>query len=221
MRDFSLFDVVLLLQAARWTLLLSVMAFIGGGLLGAGVTALRVSRSPLLRRAANTYIVLLQGTPLLMQIFLLYFGLALAGLDIPAVVSAGLAFTLYASAFLAEIWRGAIEAIPRPQWEGAVSLGMTRWEQMRWVIVPQALRLALPPTVGFLVQIVKNTSLAAIIGFTDLARAGQLINNVTFMPFPVFGTVAAIYFAICFPLSLASRTLERRLHAGRQRPARV
>jgi len=98
---------------------------------------------------------------------------------------------------------------------------MTRWEGMRWVIVPQALRLALPPTVGFLVQIVKNTSLAAIIGFTDLARAGQLINNVTFQPFPVFGTVAAIYFAVCFPLSLASRTLERRLHAGRQRPARV
>jgi len=221
MRDFSLFDVVLLLQAARWTLLLSAIAFFGGGLLGAAVTAMRTSRSPALRRFANGYILLVQGTPLLMQIFLFYFGLALAGFDIPAVVSAGIAFTLYASAFLAEIWRGAIEAIPRPQWEGAASLGMTRWEGMRWVIVPQALRLALPPTVGFLVQIVKNTSLAAIIGFTDLARAGQLINNVTFQPFPVFGTVAAIYFAVCFPLSLASRTLERRLHAGRQRPARV
>jgi len=213
--------VVLLLQAARWTLLLSAMAFFGGGLLGAAVTAMRTSRNPALRRFANGYILLVQGTPLLMQIFLFYFGLALAGFDIPAVVSAGIAFTLYASAFLAEIWRGAIEAIPRPQWEGAASLGTTRWEGIRWVIVPQALRLALPPTVGFLVQIVKNTSLAAIIGFTDLARAGQLINNVTFQPFPVFGTVAAIYFAVCFPLSLASRTLERRLHAGRQRPARV
>ncbi len=221
MRDFSPFDVVLLLQAARWTVLLSTIAFVGGGLLGAVMTWMRISRSSALRHFARGYILLLQGTPLLMQIFLAYFGLALAGFDISAVVAAGIAFTAYASAFLAEIWRGSIEAIPRPQWEGSVSLGMTRFEQMRYVIVPQALRLALPPTVGFLVQIVKNTSLAAIIGFTDLARAGQLINNVTLMPFPVFGTVAAIYFVLCFPLSLASRALERRLHAGRQRPARV
>lgn len=221
MRDFGWFDVVLLLQAARWTVLLSAIAFLGGGLLGAALTALRISRSPALRRCAQGCILLVQGTPLLMQIFLAYFGLALAGLDLPAVVAAGIAFTIYASAFLAEIWRGAIEAIARPQWEGSASLGMTRLEQMRHVIVPQALRAALPPTVGFLVQIVKNTSLAAIVGFTDLARAGQLINNVTFMPLPVFGSVAAIYFLLCFPLSLASRALERRLHAGRQRPARL
>ena len=221
MRDFSLVDVGLLLQAARWTVLLSVIAFVGGGLLGAVVTWLGVSRSPVLRRIAQGYILLLQGTPLLMQIFLVYFGLGLAGVDLPAVVAAAIAFTAYASAFLAEIWRGAIEAIPKPQWEGSASLGLTRFEQMRYVIVPQALRMALPPTVGFLVQIVKNTSLAAIIGFTDLARAGQLINNVTIMPFPVFGTVAAIYFGLCFPLSLASRWLERRLHAGRPSTARV
>jgi len=221
MRDFSLLDVGLLAQAARWTVLLSAIAFLGGGLLGGIVTWLRVSPHTPLRRFAQGYILLLQGTPLLMQIFLVYFGLGLAGLDIPAVTSAAIAFTTYASAFLAEIWRGSIEAIPRPQWEGSASLGLSRFEQMRWVIVPQALRLALPPTVGFMVQIVKNTSLAAIIGFTDLARAGQLINNVTFQPFPVFGTVAAIYFVLCFPLSLASGVLERRFHAGRQRPARV
>ncbi len=221
MRDFSFLDVIHLAEAARWTVLLSVIAFLGGGFLGGVLTWMRVSRNRVLRRAADGYILLLQGTPLLMQIFLAYFGLALAGFDIPAIAAAGIAFTAYSSAFLAEIWRGSIEAIPRPQWEGSVSLGMTRWEQMRHVIVPQALRLALPPTVGFMVQIVKNTSLAAIIGFTDLARAGQLINNVTFQPFPVFGTVAAMYFALCFPLSFASRALERRLHAGRQRPARV
>ncbi len=221
MRDFSFLDVIHLAEAARWTVLLSVIAFVGGGLLGGALTWMRVSRSAALRRAAEGCILLLQGTPLLMQIFLAYFGLALAGFDIPAVAAAGVAFTAYASAFLAEIWRGSIEAIPRPQWEGSASLGLTRWEQMRHVIVPQALRLALPPTVGFMVQIIKNTSLASIIGFTDLARAGQLINNVTFQPFPVFGTVAALYFVLCFPLSFASRALERRLHAGRQRPARV
>lgn len=215
MREFSFLDVGLLLLAARWTVLLALIAFVGGGLLGAVVTLMRVSRLALVRRVAGTYILVLQGTPLLMQIFLAYFGLALLGFDLTPVVSAAIAFTAYASAFFAEIWRGAIEAIPRPQWEGSASLGLSRLEQMRYVVVPQAMRMALAPTVGFAVQIVKNTSLAALIGFTDLARAGQLINNVTFEPFLVFGWVAAIYFAICFPLSVLSRSLERRLHVGR------
>lgn len=215
MREFSFLDVGLLLLAARWTVLLALIAFVGGGLLGAVVTLMRVSRLALVRRVAGTYILVLQGTPLLMQIFLAYFGLALLGFDLTPVVSAAIAFTAYASAFFAEIWRGAIEAIPRPQWEGSASLGLSRLEQMRYVIVPQAMRMALAPTVGFAVQIVKNTSLAALIGFTDLARAGQLINNVTFEPFLVFGWVAAIYFALCFPLSVLSRSLERRLHVGR------
>jgi polar amino acid transport system permease protein len=215
MREFSLLDVGLLLLAARWTVLLALIAFVGGGLLGAVVTLMRVSRLALVRRVAGTYILVLQGTPLLMQIFLAYFGLALLGFDLTPVVSAAIAFTAYASAFFAEIWRGSIEAIPRPQWEGSASLGLSRLEQMRYVIVPQAMRMALAPTVGFAVQIVKNTSLAALIGFTDLARAGQLINNVTFEPFLVFGWVAAIYFALCFPLSVLSRSLERRLHVGR------
>jgi polar amino acid transport system permease protein len=151
-----------------------------------------------------------------MQIFLAYFGLALLGLDVPQVVAAAIAFTAYASAFLAEVWRGSIEAIPRQQWEGAASLGLDRFEQMRHVIVPQAFRIALPPTVGFAVQIVKNTSLTAIIGFTDLTRAAQLVNNATFQPFIVFGWAAAIYFALCFPLSALSRRLERKLNAGRR-----
>jgi polar amino acid transport system permease protein len=215
MREFSFLDVGLLLLAARWTVLLALIAFVGGGLLGAVVTLMRVSRLALVRRVAGTYILVLQGTPLLMQIFLAYFGLALLGFDLTPVVSAAIAFTAYASAFFAEIWRGAIEAIPRPQWEGSASLGLSRLEQMRYVIVPQAMRMAMAPTVGFAVQIVKNTSLAALIGFTDLARAGQLINNVTFEPFLVFGWVAAIYFALCFPLSVLSRSLERRLHVGR------
>ncbi|MEO8714196.1 MAG: ABC transporter permease subunit, partial [Acetobacteraceae bacterium] len=100
------------------------------------------------------------------------------------------------------------------------ALALTRLEQLRYVIVPQAIRIAVPPTVGFAVQIIKNTSLAALLGFADLTRVGQLINNVTLQPFPVFGTVAAIYFVLCFPLSLFSRFLEGKLHVGRASLAR-
>jgi len=220
LRDFSPVDVIALLEAMRWTLLLSLLAFVGGGLAGMGITLLRVSRSAMLRRVAQGYILFVQGTPLLMQMFLVYFGLALCGLDIPPVLAAGVAFTLYASAFFAEIWRGAIESIPRQQWEASAALALTRLEQLRYVVVPQAIRISVPPTVGFAAQVIKNTSLAALLGFADLTRVGQLINNVTLQPFPVFGTVAAVYFVICFPLSLLSRRLEGRLHVGRARLAR-
>jgi polar amino acid transport system permease protein len=217
-RNFSSGDVLLLVQAARWTVILALIAFAGGGAVGALLTWMRISPVAPLRTFARGYILLFQGTPLLMQIFLAYFGIALLGVDVPQVVAAAIAFTLYASAFFAEIWRGCIEAIPGTQWEGSASLGLTRFEQLRHVILPQAARIALPPTVGFAVQIVKNTSLAAIIGFTDLTRAAQLINNVTFQPFIAFGWAALIYFVLCFPLSTLARHLEWRLNAGRRRP---
>lgn len=218
MREFAFTDVGLLLQGARWTVTLALLTFVGGGLLGLLLTWMRISRVTPIRAFARGYILVFQGTPLLMQIFLAYFGLALFGVDVPQVVAAAIAFTAYASAFFGEIWRGSIEAIPRTQWEGSASLGLTRIEQLRYVIAPQAARIALPPTVGFAVQIVKNTSLTAIIGFTDLTRAAQLIDNVTFQPFLAFGWAAAIYFALCFPMSLLARNLERRLHAGRRSP---
>lgn len=215
MREFSLIDLWQLVRAAQWTVILTVLAFIGGGIIGAGITLMRISNNALIRRVAQGYILVLQGTPLLMQIFLAYFGLALIGLDLPPIVSAGLALTAYASAFYAEIWRGAVESIPRPQWEGSASLGLTRIEQIRYVIAPQAVRIALPSTVGFAVQIVKNTSLAAIIGLTEVTRVAQLINNVLIDPITIFGTAAAIYFVFCFPLSVVSRYFERRLHVDR------
>ena len=131
------------------------------------------------------------------------------------LVAAGISFTLYAGAFLGEIWRGCIEAVPKTQWEASDCLGLNRFQQYAYVVLPQAMRIAIPPTVGFMVQIVKNTSLASVIGFVELARAGQIVNNSTFEPFTIFCIVAAIYFALCYPLSLASRHLERKAHAGR------
>lgn len=215
MREFSFLDVWQLIQAAEWTVVLSFLAFVGGGLMGVAITLMRISRVAIVRRVAQLYILVLQGTPLLIQIFLAYFGLALLGIDLPPIIAAAIALTAYASAFFGEIWRGAVESIPKPQWEGSASLGLTRFEQIRYVIAPQAMRIALPPTVGFAVQIVKNTSLAAIIGLTEVTRVAQFINNVLIDPITIFGTAAAIYFVLCFPLSVLSRYFERRLHVDR------
>ena len=176
---------------------------------------MRVSPSRALRIFAGGYIQLIQGTPLLILLFLTYFGLGILGYKLVPLVAAGLALTLYAAAFLGEIWRGCIEAVPRTQWEASDCLGLDRFQQYAYVVLPQAVRIAIPPTVGFMVQIVKNTSLASVVGFVELARAGQIVNNSTFEPFIIFCIVAAIYFAMCYPLSLASRFLERRANAGR------
>jgi polar amino acid transport system permease protein len=125
--------------------------------------------------------------------------------------------TLYASAFLGEIWRGCIEAVPAGQWDGARALALSKPQQLRFVIIPQALRIALPPTAGFAVQAIKSTSLASVIGFVELARAAQIVNNATFRPLLVYGSVAAIYFVMCWPLSFLSQRLERRLGARQER----
>jgi polar amino acid transport system permease protein len=215
MVEFSLWDILRnLLIAARWTVLLSLVAFAGGGVVGLALLVLRLTRRPWAVRGVALYVQLFQGTPLLMQLFLAYFGLALLGLDVPAWLAAGLALTLYASAYLAEIWRGCVDAIPRGQWEASASLALGFREQLRHVILPQALRVAVPPTVGFAVQVVKGTALASVIGFIELTKAGTMITNATFRPFTVYACVALLYFALCFPLSAASRSLERRLRHG-------
>ncbi len=212
MTEFTLWDIVRnLLLAARWTILLSLIAFIGGGLVALPVTLARISQNPMLRAPAGAYIALLQGTPLLVQLFLAFFGLALIGFNLAPLAAAAIALTLYTSAFLAEIWRGAIEAVPRGQWEGAQSLALTRWQQMRFIIVPQALKMGIAPTAGFSVQVVKGTALASIIGFVELTKAGTMIANATFDAFRVYGLVALFYFALCYPLSLAAKSLERRM----------
>lgn len=215
MIHFSLFHLTYLMQAAQWTVLLSLIAFAGGGVLGLVVALCRVSRHAPLRWLAIGYIQLVQGTPLLVVLFLTYFGLSIIGFQLPPLVAAGLSLTAYSAAFLGEIWRGCIEAVPKTQWEAAECLGLTRLEQLLKVILPQAVRIAVAPTVGFMVQIVKNTSLASIIGFVELSRAGQLVNNSTFQPFLVFTAVAFIYFGLCYPLSTLSRHLERKLNAAR------
>ena len=216
MADFTLWDILRnLLLAARWTVVLSLIAFVGGGIVGALLLVLRLARVRGMDRVVAIYVQLFQGTPLLMQLFLAYFGMALVGVQTSPWVAAALALTLYTSAFLTEIWRGCVAAIPKGQWEAAQSLALNFGEQLRYVVLPQALRIAIPPTVGFLVQVLKGTALASVIGFIELTRAGNMIANVTYAPFTVFACVALLYFMLCYPISLYAQHLERKLHVRR------
>jgi len=218
MIEFTLWDIVRnLLLATRWTVLLSVIALVGGAVVGVAILLARISARNWVSRAAQTYIGLFQGTPLLMQLFLAFFGLPLMGVDVSPWVAATVTLTLYTSAYLADIWRGCVEAVPRGQWAAGASLGMTFSQQLRFIVWPQALKIAVAPTVGFLVQVVKSTALTSIIGFTELTKTGTMITNAAFRPFPIYGMVALLYFAMCFPLTWYARVLERRQKIAQQR----
>jgi polar amino acid transport system permease protein len=211
MRSFNAGDLVYLLLAARWTVLLSLIAFVGGGIVGLLIALLRVSEARPARWFAIGFIRVFQGTPLLLQLFLVFFGGDMIGVPLGAWLSVILGLSLNAGAFLGEIWRGSIQAVPNGQIEAARALGLHYGQRMLRVVAPQALRTAIPPTVGFLVNLIKSTSLAAIIGFVELTRAGQQLNNATFRPFLIFGLVALVYFVMCWPLTIVASRLERRL----------
>ncbi|SAI65917.1 binding-protein-dependent transport system inner membrane protein [Bordetella ansorpii] len=212
--DFTWTYLWYLVQSIGWTLVLSALAFALGGAGGFLLMLARISPRRWLRMPAQVFIELIQGIPLLILLFIVYFGLSFYGLALPALVAAALALMIYTSAYLADIWRGCVEAMPRPQWEAAECLSFTRWQTLRLVIIPQAVRLSLPPTIGFLVQVIKMTSLASVIGFVELTRAGQIINNSIFQPFLIFTLVGVFYFLLCYPLSRWSAALEDRLNVG-------
>jgi polar amino acid transport system permease protein len=206
-------QILFLLQGVMWTVLLSILGFVGGGVLGMALALMRLSSLSALRTLSSGYIQLMQGVPLPVMMFICYFGLALSGYDIPALLAAAVCMTLFSAAFLGDVWRGCIQSVPRAQWEAADSLALTGMHKMRDVIVPQAVRLSIPPTLGFVIQIIKNTSYAVVIGFVELTQSGRLVNNTVFEPFLIYTIVGALYFALCFPLSTLSRKLEGRLRA--------
>lgn len=208
--NFGLSSIQFLLHGLLWTVGLSATAFLGGGFFGLIFAIARALGPRWLKIIVGTYIQLVQATPLLIVVFLAFYGLSFLGFYFPPFAAAAISLIVYSTAFLADIWRGCIEAIPRTQWEAADALALSRLERLRYVILPQALRIALGPTVGFMVQIVKNTSVTALIGFVELTRAGQLLNNMTFQPFHVFLTVAVLYFLVCYPLSWWSEKLKER-----------
>lgn len=210
MHGLTLDHVMFILHGAGWTLVLSLMGFVGGTLIGVPIALARSSRNRLLRRSTGLIVQIIQGVPLPVIMFVVYFGISVTGFDLPAMVAAGLALTAYAGAYLGEIWKGCIQAIARTQWEASECLALNPVKTALYVILPQAARIALPPTVGFLVQIVKNSSYAVVIGVFDLTYSARLVNNSTFEPFIVFTVAALIYFAICYPLSSVAAKIERK-----------
>jgi polar amino acid transport system permease protein len=203
-----------LLMGLAWTLGLSLISFLGGGAVGFLVALARISPTPSIRWISGAYVQIVQGTPVLILMFLLYFGLSMSGADISPLAAASAAMIIYASAYLGEIWRGCLQAVSKTQWEAAECLALTRRQRMLWVILPQAFRIAAPLSVGFMVQIVKSTSLASVVGLGEMTYVGKLINSTNFKPFETYLITAGLYFCLCFPLSWASRRLERRFYAS-------
>lgn len=206
-----------LLAATQYTIYLSLIALIGGGLIALVITIVRTSPYINAKRVAAGYIWLFQSVPLLMLLFLIGLGIPrILGVNVNPWLAASIALVVYASAYLADVWRGAVESIPTGQWEGARALGLSFLKMIRLVILPQAVRISLAPTVGFTVQIIKGTSLAYIIGFYDLMSIGKRWANAPVSgtePYVIFPLMALIYFCLCFPLSVWARRLERRLGA--------
>ena len=204
-------EFLFLLKGLQWTVLLTLISFVGGSVIGLLVALARASENKILVHFAAAYTALFQGTPLLMQLFVVYYGLALLQLNIEPWIAVSIAYTAHASAFLGDIWRGGIEALPKGQSEAANALGISYVTRMRHIILPQALKISLPATVGFMVQLLKGTSLAAIVGFVELTRAGQIVSNQIFQPLLVFGVVGLLYFVLCWPLSIYGSRLEQKM----------
>ncbi|NTF33650.1 amino acid ABC transporter permease [Rhizobium skierniewicense] len=203
-------EFVFLLIGLKWTVALSAVGFVFGCMAGLLVALARTSGIVLLERVTSAYIAVFQGTPLLMQLFVVYYGLALIGFRLDAWIAVAIGLTLHASAYLGEIWRGSIDAVPKGQIEAAKALSLRYVSRTKDVVLPQAIRISLPATVGFLVQLIKGTSLASIVGFTELTRAGNIISNQIFEPLTVFSIVGALYFVMCCPLTILGAHLERK-----------
>jgi polar amino acid transport system permease protein len=216
MRTFSFSDFLFLLTALRWTVLVTLISLVLGAPLALAMAVMRTGGSRVARWLAGGLTQIIQGVPLLGLLVLFYFGLPmLLKFNMPTIIAVSIAYAVYTGAFLGDIWRGSILAVKATQWEAAACLGITRWQQFRYVVAPQAVRAAIPPTVGFLVQLIKGTSLASVVGMVELARAGQIASAATFQPLLIYSIVAAIYFAICLPLTTWSRSLEVRFAGAR------
>ncbi len=205
----------LLLKGAVYTVLLSVIGMSLGLLLGFGLALMRLSRSPFLRWPAAVYVSAFRGTPLLVQLFLIYYGLPQFGVELPPLLAAGIGFSLNVAAYAGEILRSAIAAVDKGQWEAAAVLGLTRGQAMRRIILPQAARTAVAPLSNSFISLVKDTSLAATIQVPELFRQAQLITARTYEIFAMYLSAAAIYWIVSSLLALGQGWLERRAEARR------
>ena len=199
------------------TVVLSLAAIATGTLVGLLVAAVRTSRIPVLAQLARGYLEVFRGTPLLIQMLFIYFGAAyLSGFAISVFGAALLALTLYQGAYIAEVFRAGIEAVPRGQWEASRVLGLSRVQTFGGVILPQTRAIVLPPLVGQYLSLIKDTSIASIIAAPELMLSAKDLASMSFMPMQLYVLAAVIYFLMSFPLALAIRRLERRITAVRR-----
>ena len=193
------------------TVQVSGLSLVFGTLLGLAAGILRTRHFKPLRAVIAAYVDLVRGTPYLVQIFIFFFILPEWGVQLEAFAAAVLSLTLYAGAYICEIVAGGIESVPAGQWEAAKSSGFNWLQQMRLIILPQALRTILPPLVGQYVLLIKDSSIVSVIGLTDVTRVGWLTVQRIPEGLMVFGLVGALYFCVCYPLIRLSGWFERRL----------
>lgn len=191
-----------LLKGAAMTMELTCLSMLFGMAIGLGLALARISRNPLLNKPASLYIWWMRGTPLLMQLFLIYYGLPQAGITLDPFPAAAIGMTLNASAYIAEIFRGGILSIDKGQREAARSLGMTYMQSMRWVIFPQTLPRIMPPLGNEAVARLKDSSLVSTIAMVDLMRSAQQMIATTFRPLEVYFAAGVLYLVLTTAFTL-------------------
>ena len=203
-----------LISATRFTIYLSLIAFFGGGLLALLITFLRIYPSKILNYISFSYVWLFQSLPLLMLLFIIGLGIPrFIGKDFDPWYAASISLIVFTSAYLSEVWRGAILAIPNGQWEGAAAINLNFIQTLKLVVIPQVYKYSIAPTISYLIQIIKGTSLAYIIGFQDLMLLGKRWANAPVIgsePFIIFPIMAVLYFCLCYPLAIYSKHLEKK-----------
>lgn len=212
LRSFGWGDFISLLHGAGWTIVLCVAAGVAGTLIGLLLAIAATSPSRIARWVASSYVLVIRGIPLLVIVFFAYFGIPLMfpTVDLSAFLTAVIALTVFASAYMAEIFRGSINAVPRGQTEAAQALGLGYGHRLRYVILPQAMRIAVPPGIGFLIALIKDSSLVTVIGYVELTQSGTIISNLTAEPIITYLAVAALYFVICYGVSRLGAWYESR-----------
>ncbi|HWP19790.1 MAG TPA: amino acid ABC transporter permease [Burkholderiaceae bacterium] len=200
-----------MLRATCYTLLFAVSAMVLGLALGGLVAFVRVLQVPVLDRVAAVYVSAMRGTPLLVQVFIVYYGLPSIGIEFSPVTAGILALTLNVAAYLSESLRGAVMGVAEGQWMAGTSLGLTRLQSLRYVVMPQALRSAVPALSNSLISLIKDTSLVSVIAVTELMLATKELISTTFQPFPLYLAAAAIYWALSASFERVQRMLERKL----------
>ena len=212
LRSFNWGDFEYLLRGAIWTIILCVVSGILGTLLGLILGLASTSPSRIARWIAALYVYVIRGIPLLVIVFFAYFGIPLLfpSLNLSSFVTAAVALTVFAAAYMAEIFRGSINAVPHGQFEAAGALGLRYLPTYRYVVLPQAMRIAVPPAIGFLIALIKDSSLVTVIGFLELTHAGTTVSNLTADPITTYSVVAVLYFVVCYGVSRLGRWYEQR-----------